>query len=249
MDINAVCEKASQSKTLSGLNGIKLIFHPQNTLPYIFRNRDERNLAFLDEPYLLVRNLDGLGFLKENGYTGEIHADHTLYTCNPASRDFLKSQGIRHDTAPLELSFKELKARGMEGSELMIYGRVPMMISAGCLYRNSNGDRCDKSIKDRHDLILTDRMDTDFPVLCICRYCYNIVLNSVPLSLHGCMDKVMDLDPDSLRLYFTTESETETVRIASYYLDLVWEYEEGGNAFAAPPITSFTKGHFIKGHL
>ena len=249
MDINAVCEKASQSKALSGLNGIKLIFHPQNTLPYIFRNRDERNLAFLDEPYMLVRNLDELGFLKENGYNGEIYADHSLYTCNPASRDFLKSHGIRHDTAPLELSFKELKARGMEGSELMIYGRVPMMISAGCLHRNSHSDICDKDIKKGHDLILTDRMDTDFPVLCICRYCYNIVLNSVPLSLHGCMDKVMELNPASLRLNFTTEGETETIRIASYFLDLVREYENGGKTYASPPFTSFTKGHFLKGHL
>lgn len=247
MNINAVCEKPGQAKALAGISGISRIFHPKNTMPYVFRNRDGACRSFLDEPFLLVRSMDEIGYLKENGYDGEIFADHTLYTFNPSSRALLFQLGIKHDTAPLELNFSELKARGMNGSDIMIYGRVPMMISAGCIYRNAHDDKCDKNIRSGHQLILTDRLDADFPVMCVCRYCYNIILNSVPLSLHGHMDKLMKLGADSLRLYFTTESEKETASIAGYFLDLIKEYKNGGNASASPPYTSFTKGHFIKG--
>lgn len=244
MNINAVCEKEEQASVLTGMQEIKHIFHPGNTMPYVFRNRDkEISRAFLDEPLLLVRNLDEIGFLRENEYEGEMIADHTLYTCNPASREFLRSLGIKHDTAPLELNHKELKARGMEDSDLMIYGRVPMMISAGCLYRNSHDDICKKDIRNGQNQILTDRTDTDFPVLCVCKYCYNIVLNSVPLSLHGCMDKVTGMQPFSLRLYFTTETARETKNIVRYFSGLV---HNTGKGRIVPPFDSFTKGHFIK---
>lgn len=243
MDINAVCEKEEQAEALTGMQEIKHIFHPGNTMPYVFRNRDKESCrAFFEEPLLLVRNLDEVGFLRENEYKGEMIADHTLYTCNPISREFLRSLGIKRDTASLELNYRELKARGMEDSELMIYGRVPMMISAGCVYRNSHDDSCKKDIRNGQSQILTDRTDTDFPVLCVCKYCYNIVLNSVPLSLHGCMDKVNGLQPFSLRLYFTMETAKKTKDIARYFIGLI---HNPGKNMSVLPYDSFTKGHFI----
>lgn len=244
MDINAVCEKKNQAEALAGLEGIKQIFHPGNTLPYVFRNKDAESCkAFLEEPFLLARNLDGIGFLRDRGYKGEVYADHSLYTYNPVSRRFLRDLGIARDTAPLELSFRELMKRGAEDSELMIYGRVPMMISAGCIYRNTHDDRCRREMERGHDLILTDRMNADFPVLCVCRYCYNIILNSVPLSLHGHMDKVLSLRPASVRLYFTTETPSEVNDITRYFINLL----SGKTDRSGPPYDSFTKGHFIKG--
>ncbi|MBQ7583528.1 MAG: hypothetical protein IJT24_02860, partial [Lachnospiraceae bacterium] len=174
MDINAVCEKKEQAEALRELKGISHIFHPGNTLPYVLRNEDAgKLLPLLSESRLLVRSPDGLGFLKDKGYSGSIYADHSLYTFNRASREFLLSLGVKYDTAPLELSFRELKSRGMVGTELMIYGRIPMMISAGCVYRNSHDDRCERDIKKGHDMVMTDRTGTGFPVMCCCRYCYN----------------------------------------------------------------------------
>lgn len=244
MDINAVCEKKEQAEILADIKGIGHIFHPGNTLPYIFRNENASFCrGFLSEPDILARNPDEIGFLKENGYSGRIYADHTLYTFNKASRDTLKSWGVLYDTAPLELNFRELKLRGMEGTELMIYGRVPMMISAGCVFKNSRNDKCEKDIEKGHDIILTDRMNSDFPVICCCRYCYNIILNSVPLSLHGHLDKVKELKPGSVRLYFTTENERETRRTAEFFIRA---FQDGDSAIM-PPFREYTNGHFIKG--
>ena len=244
MDINAVCEKREQAEILAGISGIGHIFHPGNTMPYVFRNENaSRCRGFLSEPDLLIRNPDEIGFLKENGYSGRIYADHTLYTFNKASRDMLRAWGITGDTAPLELNYRELKLRGMADSELMIYGRVPMMITAGCVLKNSQNDKCEKDIEHGQDIILTDRLNSGFPVICCCRYCYNIILNSVPLSLHGHLDKVKALDPGSLRLYFTTENEQETRQTAEFYIRALRD-EVSDNM---PPFRDYTNGHFIKG--
>ena len=243
MDISAVCEKKSQAEALYEMDGISRIFHPGNTLPYIFREDAAKECeAMLSMPRLLARSIDGLGFLRRRGYKGEIYADHTLYTFNKASRGFLRSLGVSFDTAPLELTFRELEARGMEGSELMIYGRIPMMISAGCVFRNTHDDRCEKDIERGHELTLTDRTDTGFPVICFCRSCYNVIYNSVPLSLHAHADKISRLSPSSVRLYFTTESPHETKETAGYFIRLIKDrvYD------AAPPYSSYTGGHFIK---
>ncbi len=243
MDINAVCEKKDQAEALYGMEGIDRIFHPGNTLPYVFRNKDEAAMEpYLKEPALLARNLDGLGFLKEKGYDGEIYADHTLYTFNRSSRELLFSLGVKRDTAPLELTFRELKARGMADSELMVYGRIPMMISAGCIFRISHDDHCEKNIERGHDIILTDRTDTGFPVICCCRYCYNVIFNSVPLSLHGHMEKIQELKPSSVRLYFTTEDKAETKETAGYFIRLI----KDNITDITPPFGSYTGGHFIR---
>ena len=89
----------------------------------------------------------------------------------------------------------------------------------------------------KHDMVLTDRMKTDFPVLCDCGYCYNIIFNSVPVSLHNEMERVIRLEPASVRLYFTTEEPREAAKTAEDFINLTGiEYNK-----------AFTKGHFING--
>ena len=261
MIINAVCEKNEQAEALRGMDGIGRIFSEGEIMPYVFRNADaEKCKEALSKKYLLVRSLDEIGYLRENGYTGEIVADHTLYTFNKLSRDTIADLGVAYDTAPLELTYRELRDRGADGSELMVYGRIPMMISANCIYRDTNSDMCYKrrnGTQEKHistdspfrEVLLTDRRNTDFPVLCDCRYCYNVIFNSVPLSLHGEWDKVKKLTPDSVRLYFTTESPEETVKTAGYYISLNRISEGMADDGRLPdiPFDAFTKGHFIKG--
>ncbi len=242
MDINAVCEKYEQAEALKDMGTIAHIFHPGNTMPYVFRNEDAKLCGkMLSEPEILVRSIDGMGYLKENGYEGTICADHTIYSCNTGAADTVKALGADFDCAPLELSHHELKSRGLDRSELMIYGRIPMMISAGCIYRNVNDDTCRKDVERGHDMLLIDRTDTGFPVICCCRYCYNVIFNSVPLSLHRELDRVRELAPHSVRLYFTTESADEARDIAAYFVQAINEGKAGN-----PPYEAYTRGHFLK---
>ena len=84
--------------------------------------------------------------------------------------------------------------------ELMIYGHLPMMVSANCIQRTSA--RCDHG---NRILQLRDRMGKDMPVRCYCTYCYNQIFNAEPLVLYDLPDEVRALQPQCLRYDFSVE--------------------------------------------
>ena len=109
--------------------------------------------------------------------------------------------------------------------ELMIYGHLPMMVSANCIQRTSA--RCDHG---NRILQLRDRMGKDMPVRCYCTYCYNQIFNAEPLVLYDLPDEVRALQPQCLRYDFSVESAA-----------VVRQVLEG----AVP--RSMTRGHFRHG--
>ncbi len=196
----------------------------------------------LGEDEIVVRTLDGLGFLVQNGYKGRMIADAGIYTFNGASREFLFVSGVCMDTVPLELNHKEIAERGTASSELIIYGHVPMMISAQCVYKNTK-NRCRGRESEKHVFILKDRMSKKLPVICFCGCCLNVIYNSVPLSLHSHMDKIRKLGIENVRLYFTVEEPEEALSITGYYTELI----NGNGDAGVSPVKEYTNGHFIKG--
>ena len=82
----------------------------------------------------------------------------------------------------------------------MIYGHLPMMVSANCIQRTSA--RCDHG---NRILQLRDRMGKDMPVRCYCTYCYNQIFNAEPLVLYDLPDEVRALQPQCLRYDFSVE--------------------------------------------
>ncbi len=119
----------------------------------------------------------------------------------------------------------------------VVYGRVPMMITANCIRKTSG--HCDKNKKGRQAqteesfCFLTDRMGKEFPVMTNCRHCYNVIYNSVPLSLH----KQVFSKEGKYRLDFTTESAKETKEIITYFCN-IYQKKEGN-----PPYKDYTTGH------
>lgn len=109
--------------------------------------------------------------------------------------------------------------------ELMVYGHLPMMVSANCIQRTSA--RCDHG---NRILQLRDRMGKDMPVRCYCTYCYNQIFNAEPLVLYDLPDEVRALQPQCLRYDFSVEPAT-----------VVRQVLEG----AVP--RSMTRGHFRHG--
>ncbi len=186
---------------------------------------------------MLVRNLEEIQFLKERNYEGEIVADHNLYTYNKQARSFLKSCGVKRDTAPLELNKKELAQRKCEGSEIVLYGRIPLMVSAQCLKKTTKG--CNKKMEW---LLLKDRKKKGFPIKTVCRFCYNIIYNEVPLSLMEEWGEIKQLYPDTVRLCFTTESKEEITEITTKFAQCIFygQSPEKRNQ-------EFTRGHFKRG--
>ena len=156
-------------------------------------------------------SLDALQSLADRNCSLPIVIDHTLYSWNQEAKAEIRKLAedaglcILRLTAPLELNERELRARGLTDSELQIYGRTPMMVTAGCIRKTTGG--CNHN----NDLVtLTDRKKMTFPVQCSCKYCYNVIYNSLPCYLLDRMEQMENLHPAAFRLAFTVEDERET---------------------------------------
>lgn len=133
-------------------------------------------------------------------------------------------------TNPLELNSRELKEISDRDSIQIIYGRYPMMTTAGCLHKTLNQCR-----KQPGQWILKDRYQKEFPVKNYCRDCYNVIFNSQPLWLLDQMDILRGLGAGAYRILFTTE-DAEAVR------EVLDGWMKEGR-----PKTDFTRGHFKRG--
>lgn len=271
LGIYASCEKPEQAEVLMNspeITGLYLPFDVMETcmeqglqkekelylsLPRITRGKmpeeyRKKALTWLSMGMkgFLVRNLEAYGMLREEELQKYCVADASLYTWNDEACAFWKDEGILRNTVPLELNEKELRHRTNRDSEFIIYGYIPLMLSAQCVRKNTF--QCDR--KEAH-MVLKDRYDKEFPCACVCypwktgttdqkEFCYNIIYNSIPYGLLNESQKVKELKTASLRLSFTLESAKETKEIVREFLDV---YVYGKKASAR----EFTKGHFKRG--
>ena len=207
-------------------------------MPYIFRERTRKQYeAAYNRIFgagwdgILIANYESFAFLKEHGYTGRIMTDYNLYEFNQESRKFWKENGVFEFTAPVELTERELQDLRVKDGEVIVYGYLPMMISAGCIQKTTRG-----CLKKSGQTTITDRYRNPFVVKNECDYCYNILYNYVPLYLGDRMEEVYQIGPGRIRLMFTTERQQEVRRILSAYFEGK-ELPEG----------TYTRGHWKRG--
>lgn len=199
----------------------------------------------------LVKNYDALAFLlKENIDPHRIRLDHNLYTWSTESRSAFYVLGIEGDTVPLELNRKEVKNRINRNSEMIIYGRQPLMISAQCIKKNLTG--CDGVPEIRY---LKDRYNISFPVKNHCNECYNVIYNSRPLHMLSILEDLRGYGITSFRLSFTTESKGQTEKVLETYekhpvfLNKETPLEKRRTDFIEieMPNVEYTYGHYKRG--
>ena len=180
----------------------------------------------------LFRSLDQVSVLqrveRKNFYSV---FDYTLYSYNASALEVWKDFHAETITFPIELNFREDKdfsswANKSElSTELLIYGHLPMMVSANCVEKTRN--RCTKK---NHILGLKDRQNKELSVRLYCKFCYNQIFNADVFSLFGLEKEVATLKPDYLRLEFTVENKKEVEEVLQGKMT-----------------KSFTRGHFHKG--
>lgn len=207
-------------------------------MPYIFRERTRKQYeAAYNRIFgagwdgILIANYESFAFLKEHGYTGRIMTDYNLYEFNQESRKFWKEKGVFEFTAPVELTERELQDLRVKDGEVIVYGYLPMMISAGCIQKTTRG-----CLEKSGQTTITDRYRNPFVVKNECDYCYNILYNYVPLYLGDRMEEVYQIGPGRIRLMFTTERQQEVRQILSAYFEGK-ELPEG----------TYTRGHWKRG--
>ena len=212
-------------------------------LPKILRLRDRQYLEklqkFLKENQEYIRgfqaaSLEHTELLRQWDLPGkEIFGDHSLYLWNRTSRDFWK-EFLNGFCLPLELTAAEQKPLLDPAfpAEKVVYGRIPMMVTANCIRKTTEQCRPEEG-----PLVmkLTDRYHKNFPVLRNCTHCFNVIYNSVPLSLHKDLGKWNGLVTP--RVDFTTETEDETLRVLEYF----------AGARRELPYAEYTTGHEKRG--
>lgn len=189
---------------------------------------------------VVVKSFDELQFVrKEFPEAMAVIFDHNIYTYNNRAKALLKQLAPLRDTIPLELNRKELLNRENKGSEMLIYGNLPLMTSAQCVHANMQG--CDKQPQVMY---LKDRYGKYFPVKNNCRECYNVIYNTAPLLLFDYRKEFEKMDITSYRISFTTEGEKEIKNIMGLY-DTV--FLAGQKTVREAYHGEYTNGHYKRG--
>lgn len=213
--------------------------------PFIFRQQTSLfyekimpELKKLPLDGIMVRSLDEITFIKEWGNENwQMVSDSNLYTYSNEAAEYFYHLGMIQDTIPVELNRKEILRRENSRSEMIIYGRLPLMITAQCIHKNMLGCMHQPKV-----LNLKDRYSVYFPVKNFCPECYNVIYNSLPVCLFKEDVTVKKIAPAAVRLSFTTETEEETEQILTIYGDI---YKNGGILGQMP--MECTNGHFKRG--
>lgn len=217
-------------------------------LPHVFRKETYED--FLQYTELLqdegitgfvIKNLEEYNFVMKDLNCKELNKqiilDYNVYTVNQEAKEFWQNREIHHFTTSIELNASEIKELGCEDSDLLVYGHIPLMVSAQCVLKNTKG-----CLKKNEVLNLTDRKNKTFYVKNYCKYCYNCIYNGEPISLIKNKKEILALHPRNLRLDFTFENSKEIHEIIEAYINTFVNDQD-----VAFELKSYTRGHFKRG--
>ena len=168
----------------------------------------------------LVGNMGHIFFARRAGM--RVRGDFGLNVFNSFTEGVLQQAGLVSATASFELRVAQIRdlAKAVD-TEMIVYGRLPCMITEQCIIRNSAG-RCNCTVPNN----LADRRGALFPVLPAFGH-RNQIFNAHKLYL---ADKHEDYETAGLwgvRLMFTTETPHECVAVMQSYQGLT-DYRPNG---------------------
>ena len=177
-------------------------------------------------------NLGQVAFARARGF--QVYGDFGLNIFNAKSMEAAKAMGFSTATASFELLTAQIRDMSKAlPTELIIYGRLPLMITENCVMKNRTGT-CTCSTTTVNKLV--DRKGEEFPIMKDGASCRNVMLNGKKLYL---LDKKKDFENLglwALRLQFTTENAHQVDRVL----------EEYGNGASFEP-GQHTRGLYTRG--
>lgn len=248
-------------------------------LPRIIREKDASYLERLVSAMKLFSvteivcpSLDALGFASAISSGMSLTADASFYHWNTEAIDSF-CEYFERMTLPYELNSREIReictSLSMENEEMdkqileaVVYGHIPLMVSANCIKLSAGlcslADEKGTDPEQNMDAIriqpLTDRKNITFPVYTNCAHCYNIMYNSVPLSLHRVLWMLKEDGITHFRMDFTTENDAEVTALIQVFRDLLQVADsrrKSEDKSSEPEIRQLfretTSGHFQRG--
>ncbi len=156
----------------------------------------------------LVGNLGLLIPVKECGL--DIRGDFGLNIYNSRSMEVCKKLELASVMLSFEMTLPQIRdVSKCVDTELLIYGRMPLMVTENCIMKNSTG----QCICQQGPQKLVDRTGAEFPIIKDGRSCRSVLLNGKKLSLLDRREDLSRLGLWGLRLYFTTENTREVDRV------------------------------------
>lgn len=139
----------------------------------------------------------------------KIRADFGMNVFNSYTMDMVRQMDFVSATASFELRMAQVRdmAKSID-TELIVYGRLPLMVSDQCIISRSEG-RCTCQNPSQ----LSDRMGSVFPVVREFEH-RNVIYNSKKLYLADKRDDIYGAGLWGIRLMFTTEGAKECVEVA-----------------------------------
>lgn len=210
--------------------------------PYVSRADMEESLIKIKQAVesgifqgVLIRNFESFRYFEEYLMPGQLVLDAGIYVWNRESIRFFIGR-VSGYCLPVECNVGEWKellsaSNGDLEQSALIYGRLPMMITAGCISKTEGTCRKASGI-----IMMKDRYDKLFPVYHDCVSCYNVIYNSVPLSLHRIFHDGMR--PVCCRMDFTVESGEKTAEIIEFFRHLA------SGKYCEPVYKQYTTGHY-----
>jgi len=168
----------------------------------------------------LVGNIGHVLLARKLGF--KVRGDFGLNLFNSYTADVLHDVGLESVTASFELRLPQIRdLKKPVFTEMIVYGRMPAMVSEQCIIKNSAG-RCSCQTPGQ----MTDRMGSVYPV--VREYgCRNVIYNAHKLFLADKKEDYLKTGVWGTRLMFTTEAPHECVEVAKSYAGLS-EYQPNG---------------------
>ena len=180
---------------------------------------------------VLAGNLGQLHIARAAGFA--VRGDFGLNLVNSRAMRYLREQGLDSQLLSFELTLPQIRDISKAvPAELLIYGRLPLMLMENCVMKNRTGICACQTGTVR----LVDRVGEEFPIVKDPGTCRNVLLNGKKLYLLDKKDALRGMGLWALRLQFTTENPGEIDKVLMDY--------QGRAVFDAG---SYTRGLYSRG--
>ena len=179
----------------------------------------------------LIGNVGLLLPVRECGM--QARGDFGLNLYSSAAVNFARDLQLRSACLSFEMTLPQIRdvSKGVP-CEILSYGRLPLMVTENCLFRNKTG-QCSCQAGPAK---LMDKTGAEFPIIRDGDTCRSILLNGKKLNWLDRQEDLARLGLWAKRLYFTTENPREVDRVLAACSDIA-PFDPG----------SCTRGLYLRG--
>ena len=163
--------------------------------------------------HVLAGNLGLLLAAREAGMV--IHGDFGLNIYNSRSLNVCRELEMASACLSFELTMPQIRDMSKAiPCEIIVYGRLPLMVMEHCLIRNRTGQcTCNQG-----PMKLTDKTGAEFPVIKDGASCRSVLLNGKKLYWLDRQEDLSKLGLWAVRLLLTTENAQETDKVLADFI-------------------------------